>query len=153
MSGLDKLDMLAAQADDGIQAIDNPQAPGEQAQVDQGPNYLQEATIIVDVCTAIVVGMVPKAADVWTQPVKDRVAGALAPVLEKYGFTVGDIPPELGLAVALVPPMIQTYKLYAEVAKAAKDKQKARTFDAEKPPQAEPQAATTAATVADTFAE
>lgn len=146
---LDKLDMLAAQADDGIQAIDNPQAPGEQPQVDAGPNYLQEATIIVDVCTAIVVGMVPKAADIWTQPVKDRVAGALAPVLEKYGFTVGDIPPELGLAVALVPPMMQTYKLYAEVAKAAKEKAKARTFEAEAPKAEEPQAAP----VADAFAE
>lgn len=128
---LDKLDMLAANADDGINAIDNPTAAGEQPQVDTGPNYLQEATIIVDVCTAIVVGMVPKTADVWTQAVKDRVAGALAPVLEKYGFTVGDIPPELGLAVALVPPMMQTYKLYAEVAKAAKDKTKARTFENE----------------------
>jgi len=130
MSGLDKLDMIAAQADDGIHAIDNPTAPGEEAQAaPAGPDYLQEATVIVSVCVAITVGMVPPAASVWTQPVQDRIAGALAPVMEKHSFTVGDIPPELGLAVALVPPMMQTYKLYAELAKAEAKKAKDKTFE------------------------
>ena len=128
---LDKLDMIAGAADDGVHAIDNPgvEAPQPEA-APAGPDYLGEATMIVDVCTAIVVGMVPPAATIWTPEVKGRVSMAMAPVLEKYNFTVGDIPPELGLAVALVPPMLQTYKLYVEVAKAARAKQKERTFDA-----------------------
>ena len=128
MEDLDKLDNLAAQADAGAVSMDNP--PGEDGQgtelVPMGPDYMLEARGTVDMFAALVVGYAPKAESVWTDQAKQRTAAALAPVMEKYAFSFGNMPPELTLMIVAGPLLWQTSRIVAaqmaeEKAKAKKD--------------------------------
>lgn len=126
MDELDNLQGVAAAADAGAAEADGlNQAPGtEVAVIEQGPDYLTEARGMVDVFAAMAVGYAPKAEAVWTEPAKARTAAALAPVLEKYAFSLGAMPPELTLIIVAGPLLWQTSKLVA--AQMADDKAKAK---------------------------
>lgn len=133
---LDNLDHLATQADAGAIAIDTPQgAEGEGGElVAQGPDYMIEARGTVDMFTAMMVGYAPKCESVWTEPAKARTAAALAPVMEKYGFNFGSMPPELTLIIVAGPLLWQSSRIVAaqmaeDKAKAAKEKPKAEKPD------------------------
>lgn len=110
-SDLDNLDALAAQVDadatgtlpDGTLIADQP-AP---------VNYGQEAAATVDTFAALLVGYCPAAAELWTEDKKQAVAMALAPVLEKYGITLGALPCELVLIITAGPLLYQSAKLVA----------------------------------------
>lgn len=112
MSDLDNLDGLVQQADAGAIAADAPTEDQQQEQ--QGPDYMTEAAGAVEMFSALVVGYAPKAASVWTDGAKQRTAAALAPVMEKYGFTFGAMPPELVLIVTAGPLLWQSSKIVAE---------------------------------------
>lgn len=119
------LAVLAANADGDAHAIDNP-APAAQPGaelVPAGPDYMGEAAGAVDMFSALVCGWAPAAGDIWTDKTKARVAGALAPVMEKYGFTFGSMPPEVTLLIIAGPPLWQSSRLIA--AQIAKDKAEA----------------------------
>ena len=79
-----------------------------------GPDYGQEAAQCVDMFAALVCGYAPAAEVVWTEPARQRVAGALAPVLSKYGVTLGNIPPELVLGLVAGPMLWQSAKIVAQ---------------------------------------
>lgn len=128
MEDLDKLDGMAAQADAGALSMDTP--PGDNGQgtelVPMGPDYMIEARGTVDMFAALVVGYAPKAESVWTDQAKQRTAAALAPVMEKYAFSFGNMPPELTLLIVAGPLLWQTSRIVAaqmaeEKAKAKKD--------------------------------
>lgn len=133
MDELDNLQGVAAAADAGATEMDGQNmAPGtEVATVEQGPNYAMEARGMVDMFAAMAVGYAPKAESVWTEQAKARTAMALAPVMEKYSFSFGAMPPELTLVIVAGPLLWQTSKLVA--AQMAEEKAKAKTKDAEKP--------------------
>jgi hypothetical protein len=129
---LDNLDHIATQADQGAMIMDNPQGDtGEGgALAPQGPDYMTEARGTVDMFTAMMVGYAPKCESVWTEPAKARTAAALAPVMEKYGFNFGAMPPELTLIIVAGPLLWQSSRIVAaqmadDKAKAAKEKPKA----------------------------
>lgn len=130
---LDNLDHIATQADAGAISMDTP--PGEEGEViSQGPDYMTEARGTVDMFAAMIVGYAPKAEGVWTEPAKARTAAALAPVLEKYGFSFGALPPELTLMIVAGPLLWQSSRIVAtqmaeEKAKAEKEKPKVDTTD------------------------
>lgn len=133
---LDNLDHLATQADAGAVSIDNPQeAEGQGGELaPQGPDYMIEARGTVDMVTAMIVGYAPKCESVWTEPAKARTAAALAPVMEKYGFNFGAMPPELTLIIVAGPLLWQSSRIVAaqmaeDKAKAAKEKPKAEKPD------------------------
>jgi hypothetical protein len=121
-SDLDHLDGLAAQVDadhtgtlpDGTAIADQP------APID----YTTEAEATVDTFTALVGGYCPAAGELWDQPRKQAVAAALAPVMEKYGFSLGALPPELTLIIVAGPLLYQTSKVVA--AQMDQDKAKAK---------------------------
>lgn len=129
MEDLDKLDGMAAQADAGAVSMDTPL--GEDGHtgtelVPMGPDYMIEARGAVDMFAALVVGYAPKAESVWTEPAKHRTAAALAPVMEKYAFSFGSMPPELTLLIVAGPLLWQSSRIVAaqmaeEKAKAKKD--------------------------------
>lgn len=104
------LDALAQQcaAADALAGVGiEPEAmPGEEAPA--AVDYLTEAAGVVDMVAAMIVGYCPDCAPLWEADTKNRVAAALAPVMEKYGASVGAIPPELLLAIVLVPVLLQT---------------------------------------------
>lgn len=85
-------------------------APGEPS----GPDYGMESKAVVDMVGALVVGYAPEAADVWSEPTKSAIAQAMAPVMEKYGMSVGTMPPELTLIVVAGPVCWQTAKIISE---------------------------------------
>lgn len=113
---LDQLHGLAAEADAAalpppaeVQALDaagNPLPPP--------PDFLTEAQGAVDMFSALVVGWCPKAETIWSPETKGRIAGALAPVMEKYGFSFGSMPPELMLIIVAGPPLWQSSRMVAE---------------------------------------
>lgn len=110
-SELDTLDALAAQVDaehagampDGTLIADQP------APVD----YAREAAGTVDTIAALIGGYCPPAGELWTDQKKAQVSQALAPVMEKYGFTLGALPPEVTLIVIAGPVLYQSSKLIA----------------------------------------
>jgi hypothetical protein len=128
-SELDSLDGLAASVDaehagalpDGSLIADQP------AQV----NYATEAAASVDTFAALVGGYCPAAGELWDAERKKAVTLALAPVMQKYGFRLGALPPELTLIIVAGPLMYQTSKAVAAqmAADKAKAKPKAETLD------------------------
>lgn len=71
------------------------------------PSADVEATAIVDLAAAALAAWFPSTAAVLTPAARQPVALALAPVLEKYGFTMGDLfaqwGPEIRLVMAAAP--------------------------------------------------
>lgn len=120
MSDLDNLEHMAALADTGATEIDAAARGPEldengQPVVQAGPvNYGTEAAGAVDMFTALLVGFAPRTAAIWTPEAKERTALALAPVLEKYGFSFGNMPPELTLAIVAGPLLWQSSRIVAE---------------------------------------
>ena len=119
-SDLDALDSLAAQVDadtsgtlpDGTIIADQP-AP---------TNYAMEAAATVDTFAALVGGYCPTAGALWDTERKAAVTQALAPVMEKYRFTLGALPPELTLIIVAGPLLYQTSKAVALQINADKSK-------------------------------
>lgn len=76
-------------------------------------DYMIEAAGAVDTFAALAVGYAPKAADLWDTEAKNRITAALAPVMEKYNFSLGALPPELTLLIVAGPVLYQTSRVIA----------------------------------------
>lgn len=121
-SELDALDGLAAQVDadhagalpDGSLIADQPAAI----------DYTTEAAATVDTFAALIGGYCPAAGELWDTERKRAVSMALAPVMEKYGFSLGALPPEITLIIVAGPLLYQTSKIVA--VQMAQDKAKAK---------------------------
>lgn len=119
MSDLDKLTHMATQADSGAAEIDaassGPEVDenGQPIAVQAPTDYQHEAAAAVDLFAAMAVGYAPKCATVWTDAAKGRTAAALAPVMEKYGFSFGGMPPEITLLVVAGPLLWQSSRIVA----------------------------------------
>jgi len=114
---LDHLDSIAAEVDaEATGTLPNGELIADQpAPVD----YATEAAASVDMFAALVGGYCTPAGALFTDDKKRSIAGALAPVLEKYGFTFGALPPEITLLIVAGPVLYQSSKLVAAEAKAA----------------------------------
>lgn len=112
-AGLDQLEGIAAAADMGTAQVENPGAdlPG---QTPPGPDYGTEAAAMVDMIAALVTGYEPKTAPHWGDQRKAGIVAALVPVMQKYNFTMGNIPVELTLLVMAGPPLYMSMKIIAE---------------------------------------
>lgn len=139
MSDLDNLDHLAATADTGANEVDalarGPELDenGQPVVPAQPVNYGTEAAGVVDMFTAMLTGFAPKTSDIWTPAAKERTAMALAPVMEKYGFSFGAMPPELTLAIVAGPLLWQSSRIVAAQINADKKPQSLAVTDHERP--------------------
>ena len=110
-SDLDAFDGLAAQVDgEHMEA-----APDGTPLADIPPptNYASEAAMTVDTFAALLVGYCPATATLWTDDKKAAVSASLAPVMEKYGFTLGGMPCELVLIITAGPLLYQSARIVA----------------------------------------
>jgi hypothetical protein len=110
--GLDSLAGMVADADAGAAAALNPGmgAPGAQADIQQGPDYMRGASGIVDLAHAALEGFVPGAG--WPDKQREVMAASIAPVLEKYGWDVeSKLPCELLAALACGPALYHSYRV------------------------------------------
>lgn len=108
---LDALEGLAAQADaDHTGTLPNGELIADQP---QPVNYAMEAAGSVDMFAALVAGYCPPAGELWSTDKKAAVSAALAPVMEKYGFTLGALPCEILLIVTAGPLLYQTSRMIA----------------------------------------
>ena len=105
------LDGLAAQVDADTQGA----APDGSIIADQPApiDYATEAAATVDTFAALVGGYCAEAGALWTPDTRAAVAAALAPVMQKYGFTIGALPCELVLIITAGPLLYQTSKIIA----------------------------------------
>lgn len=97
-----------AQAAPGAAAVDGAVEPG------QVVNFGDNAKAMVDLFVGLLTGYAPDTLDIWTDETKARVAASLAPVMEKYNFNVGNLPPELTLLIMAGPPLYQSARIIAE---------------------------------------
>ena len=88
-------------------------APGQEL-APAGPDYGLEARATVDTFAALMVGYSPRTAPLWDDDSRQRIGAALAPVMEKYGFTLGAMPPELTLIIVAGPVLYQSAKIVGE---------------------------------------
>jgi len=108
---LDQLASQAAAADaESLPAADQST---DGTEIDATPDYAHEANGCVDFFAALITGYCPKAEPIWTDKTKARVSAALAPVFEKYSFTMSAAPPELILLIIAGPPLFQSARLIA----------------------------------------
>jgi hypothetical protein len=104
---------MAASVDAETAYTDIPgEAPG--AQVEEGTNYALEAQKMVDTMGALACGFCPEAAPLWAPPVRTDMAGTMAPVLEKYSFTMGAMPVEIVAIITCGPVLWQTARLIGD---------------------------------------
>jgi len=97
--------MAAAAADTGTAT--GQDAPGAAPGAAPILDYGKEAADLVEFANAIYTPLWPSLSTVYTDEVRSKIAAAVAPVLQKYGFSLGDFfgkwAPEIGLAVTLAP--------------------------------------------------
>ena len=91
----------------------DPVLPGEPG-TPPATDYTTEASGAVEMLAALIVGYEPKCLPLWDDPRKAGIAAALAPVMEKYNFSLGKIPPEITLLIIIAPPLYQSSKIIAE---------------------------------------
>jgi hypothetical protein len=101
----------------------DPNAPPAEAPVD----YLTDAKGIVDMASEALGAFYPSTLAVLVPEKRERIAGALAPVMQKYGFTLGVIfgrwGEEIALAFALAQVAIPiTTAIRKDQAEAKKEK-------------------------------
>lgn len=118
MTDLDQLEHIARNADAGANELDaearGPELDANGQPLPPPPDFSTEATAMVDMGAAMLAGYAPRTATVWTPAAKARTAAALAPVLEKYGFTFGGMPCEVVLLITAGPLLWQSSRLVAE---------------------------------------
>lgn len=121
MEELAQLSAVAAEADAAAVPLPpaDPSAPAPEA-APAAPDFALEARSAVDTFAALVTGYAPAAAPIWDEGAKARISAALTPVMEKYGFTFGSMPPELTLIIVAGPPLFQTSRLIASQLREAK---------------------------------
>ena len=70
-------------------------------------DYRAEARDFIGFARSLFVPLYPRLEPVYTDATCDRIADAAAPVMQKYGFTLGALfgrfGPEIGLAIVLAP--------------------------------------------------
>ena len=144
MDALDQLEGLANEADTGAKLLDpvDPNAPPPPAVID----HAAEARGLVDMLGALITGYSPACGPLWNADTKARIAEAAAPVMVKYNFSMGGMPPELVLLIVAGPVLYQSSKIVAHQMnaekKAAADVQDVRAKPAQVAPQESPQAPT-----------
>jgi hypothetical protein len=138
---LSALEGMVAQAD--AQAGQTLGLTGEGSQgvpqvAPQGPDFAQEAGLMVDMFASLVGGFSDKAGQLWTDQKRALVASSLAPVLVKYNFSLGAMPVELGFLIAAGPVLWQTSRIIAAEMQAKEKAERAakaaRTVDAPRQP-------------------
>lgn len=126
LNELDALNGLVSQID--ATATPTPEPMGADGQPlpppPPPPDYINEAAGAVDMFAALVVGYCPAAEVHWSAEAKARISAALGPVMEKYGVTFGNLPPEITLLIVAGPPLYQSSKLLAAQMAAEKQTKK-----------------------------
>lgn len=113
-------------------ALEAEQAPAA-AEAGEGPapaapvDYLSDAKGLVDIAAESLAAFYPSTAPILTADKRGRIAGALAPVLEKYNLDMAAIfgrwGAEIGLAFAVAPiaiPIAQAIRADREAARREK---------------------------------
>ena len=92
----------------------------EQAAAQEITGFQQQAQMMVDLFVGMLTGYAPETKPIWSYDTRARVADALWPVLQKYNFTMGNMPPELTLLIMAAPPLWMSMKIVAEKMRADK---------------------------------
>ena len=121
-AGLVPPDLLAAAAADA--AASNPETPAApDAPPAAAADPAAESKTLIEFAYGLFSPVYPSLAKVYTPETRANLAAAAAPVLAKYGFSMGKLGPEVMLALAIVPliaPTIQAIR--ADRAAAAPEK-------------------------------
>lgn len=102
---------LAAEAAE-LDAASAPPPTDAQGQPVAPVDYAAESAMLLRALVGIAAPFFPSVAKIWTDDKQRAVAAAAAPVMEKYGFTLGDFMAgwreEITLAVVAGPVILET---------------------------------------------
>lgn len=115
---MDEFAQLQAEAEQiDAQGATAPGATPEPA-APAGPDYLTEARGLVDFMIGVAKPLYPSLERVYTKEACDKLAAAAAPVMEKYGMSLGELfkrwGPEINLAFVALPLTLQTLQAVRE---------------------------------------
>lgn len=97
----------------GVQEQEGERGADSEEQGQAGPDYAGEAIAITEIFAGLVVGFAPQAEKLWGEGTKRRIADTLAPVLEKYGVSMGGWGVELALVLTAGPVLWQSARIIA----------------------------------------
>lgn len=88
------------------------QAQQEEMALDQTQQNAQQIHMVLSLAVPILSPMFPSLAEIYTDHQNQIVGAALAPVLTKYGITLGGMTdkPEIAALIVLAPLALATYK-------------------------------------------
>lgn len=119
-----------------VAAVDALGAEGGAAGVEAQAQVVQDETVrqveelkgLLQIVSGLFVPMFPKLAEIYTDQTCGALAMATIPVMQKHGWTTGDLMgkwgPEIGLLSVAAPVGIATYQVIAEAREEAKKKEK-----------------------------
>ncbi len=126
MEDLDTLGGMAAAADTlnapapaGVSASDVPAEP-------QPPGLEEQALDMVNAFAGLMAGYCPATAEVWDEGARVRSAAAIAPLMEKYNFSLMAVPPELTAAIVVGPLLYRSATMVADKVRADRAEAAAR---------------------------
>jgi hypothetical protein len=123
----DEISRRAAEIDQlaglGPQTGDNAAPSGEA--LPPSIDFNAEASETTNFIAGMICAYCPACESTWNAETKSRVAYVLAPVLEKYGVSIGSLPPEIMLLIVAGPPLYQSSRLIALMIKEKESEQKA----------------------------
>jgi hypothetical protein len=120
-----------AQALESTTAPIDPNAPAPEAPVD----YLTDAKGVVDMASEALGAFYPSTLAVLLPEKRDRIANALAPVMQKYGMSLGVIFGKWGEEIGLLFALSTVVIPLATAIRADKDQQKKETGELPPNPQ------------------
>jgi hypothetical protein len=120
MDTLADLSALAASTDTETQAALAAETPPDPNAPPPPPGFDEQAVDLVNTFAGLVTAYAPDAAAIWTPEARSQAAAVMAPVMEKYNFSMANLPPELTAAIVVGPLLWQTSKVVALKMKAGK---------------------------------
>lgn len=118
MDALNELDALAASTDANNAATTAAQTPVDPNAPPEPPSLEEQSLDGINMIAMMFMQYAPETATVFTPEANKMAAAAMVPVMEKYGWTMFNLPCELTAAIVVGPMLYKASKIVAEKIKA-----------------------------------
>lgn len=125
MENLAELEALATSTDAKSNEIQQASIPVDPNAPPEPPGREEQARDMVNAFVGLAAGYAPEVQNHWPEAQIQASAAVIAPLLEKYNFSLTNIPPELMAIIVLGPPLYQTAKVIARKIESDRRQEKA----------------------------
>lgn len=119
MESLNALDALAASTDATKADKVAAETPPDPNAPPPPPSLEEQAEDAVNLFSGLIVSYAPETAEIWTPEAKKAAVTVLVPVMQKYGWSMFELPVELSAIMVLGPLLWRSFKIIAAKMKQA----------------------------------